>query len=52
VRALRRRVKRWNTQRAQRPPLEPAMRERLRAEFAGEVEPLGRLLARDLSHWR
>jgi hypothetical protein len=52
VRALRRRVKRWNTQRAQRPPLEPAMRERLRAEFAGEVELLGRLLARDLSHWR
>jgi hypothetical protein len=52
VRALRRRLKRWNTARAQRVPLSEPMRARLRAELAPEIAKLERLLGRDLSHWR
>ncbi len=52
AREMRRRLKRWNTRRAKRAPLSPAMRERLRGELAGEIERLEELLGRDLSHWR
>jgi hypothetical protein len=31
--------------------MDPQLRRRLRAEFAPEVERLGRLLERDLSAW-
>ena len=51
VREMRRRLKRWNTRRAKRAPLSPAMRERLRGELAGEIEKLEGLLGRDLSSW-
>lgn len=51
ARALRFRLKRWNTQRAKRAPLSPAMREQLRGELAGEIEKLEGLLGRDLSSW-
>ena len=34
-----------------RPPLDSDLRARLKAEFATEVERLGALLGRDLSHW-
>jgi hypothetical protein len=52
VRALRRRVKEWNTRKAARPAMAPALRARLRLEFAEDIEHLGALLGRDLSHWR
>jgi hypothetical protein len=34
-----------------RPPMNPEFRRRLQAEFAPEVERLGKLLGRELSHW-
>jgi hypothetical protein len=40
-----------NTRFVKRPPLEPELRKELRRAFAPEVERLGRLLGRDLSHW-
>jgi hypothetical protein len=52
VRDARRRLKRWNTRRAKRAPLAAPMRERLRAELAGEVTRLEQLLGRDFSTWR
>jgi sulfotransferase family protein len=42
---------RSNTRPAPRLPLDPRLRAKLRAEFAPEVERLGELLGRDLSHW-
>ena len=47
VKALRR----INTKYEPRPPMPRELRDRLRAEFAPEVEELGRLIGRDLSHW-
>lgn len=52
VRRLRRRIKRWNTRRAERHALSPAMRSLLNRELASEREQLEALLGRDLSHWR
>jgi hypothetical protein len=52
VRGLRRRFKKWNTRKVARPALDPALRETLRLAFAPDVERLGALLGRDLSHWR
>jgi hypothetical protein len=40
-----------NTQRAPRPPVGPALRTRLQAELLPEIERLGALLERDLTHW-
>jgi hypothetical protein len=40
-----------NSASRQRPAMPPELRSRLRAEFAPEVERLGRLLGRDLTHW-
>ena len=51
TRPLRRWIKRKNTVRARRPPLEPDMRAELKDHFAPEVERMKRLLGRDLSHW-
>jgi hypothetical protein len=52
---LRKRVFRtvlnMNARPERRPPMDPQLRRRLRAEFAPEVERLGRLLERDLSAW-
>lgn len=44
-------VRRLNTHYEQRAPMSLALRNRLQAEFAPEVEKLGKLLGRDLSHW-
>ena len=44
-------LKDWNLRSMPRPPLQPAVRDRLEAEFAPEVERLGALIGRDLSHW-
>ena len=52
IRAVRRRIKKWNTRKATRAVPDPALRETLRAAFGADVERLGALLGRDLSHWR
>jgi hypothetical protein len=52
LRPIRRRLKRWNTREVARPPLDPALRRELRDFFAADVEKLGKLLDRDLGHWR
>jgi hypothetical protein len=44
-------LRRLNTVFEPRPPMNADLRKRLRAEFAPEVECLGRLLGRDLSAW-
>ncbi|MGH7508107.1 MAG: sulfotransferase [Gemmatimonadales bacterium] len=43
----------WRRNIVQRPrrPMDPALRRRLQAEFAPEVERLGRLIGRDLTAW-
>ena len=55
-RSLARRMRKWlirqNTLVRKRPPLEQKMRDLLRESFAEDIEKLGRLLDRDLSHWR
>ncbi len=40
-----------NSRAAKRPPLSTEFQRQLRAEFAREVDRLGELLGRDLSHW-
>lgn len=50
-RSLLKRLARWNTVDASPAPLTAAMHAELRATLAGEVERLGQLLDRDLSHW-
>jgi hypothetical protein len=52
IRAVRRRIKKWNTRKAARPAPDPALRETLRRAFAADVERLGAAIGRDLSHWR
>ena len=50
------RIRKWfirkNTVVRTRPPLDHATRKQLRETFAGDIELLGSLLDRDLSHWR
>jgi len=48
---LRRLTERVNAPRARRPPLSREFREELRLAFRDDVERLGELLQRDLSHW-
>ena len=45
------RLQKANTRFHKRPPLAPETSARLRNQFATEVERLGQLLGRDLSHW-
>ena len=40
-----------NIRKQSRAPINPDLQGRLRAEFAPDVERLGKLLGRDLSHW-
>ena len=40
-----------NTRYVNRPPLNPALRGRLQAEFQPQVKKLGKLIGRDLSSW-
>lgn len=42
----------WNRRAAERPPLRPGFRERLRREFEDEVTKIERLTGRDLGGWR
>jgi hypothetical protein len=46
-----RRLRQLNTRVEPRPPMDPELRRRLIVEFRPEVERLGKLLVRDLSHW-
>jgi len=48
---IRRFARRWNTRFTARPPLDPAIAEELSAYFAPQIDELGELLGRDLSHW-
>jgi Sulfotransferase family len=49
--ALRARLLSLNSERIERPPMDPALRSRLREELRPEIESLGRLIRRDLSAW-
>ena len=51
IRRLRKRLRDWNTLKVKPEALSPAMRDTLREAFAADVENLGMLLQRDLSHW-
>lgn len=51
VRPIRRRLKKANTEKTERPLLPPALRQEMAEFFREDVEELGRLLGRDLSHW-
>jgi hypothetical protein len=46
-----RRLWKFNSRSAKRPPLAPEVRAQLQREFAPEVERLSELLGRDLTHW-
>jgi hypothetical protein len=48
---LESRLMQLNSRPVQRPPLEEGLRWRLKEDFAPEVDRLGDLLGRDLSHW-
>lgn len=48
---LKETARRFNTRYEPRPPMDQNLRRRLQVEFAPEVEHLGELLGRDLSHW-
>lgn len=45
-------IRKLNTRLAKRQPLSPAMKARMIAEFSEDIDLLGRLLNRDLSHWK
>ena len=49
---LRKKVLHINTVLKPRPPLEPELRRQLQQTFAADVEKLGALIGRDLSHWQ
>ncbi len=48
---IERKLSRINSFAQKSPPLDPALRAQLRRDFAPEVERLGELLGRDLTHW-
>jgi hypothetical protein len=52
LKRLRKWLLRKNTLKRKRPPLDPATRKLLGETFAADIEKLGHLLDRDLSHWR
>jgi len=52
VAGLRKRLVRFNTIKQKPAPLDTTIREVLRETFADDTARLGRLIGRDLSHWR
>jgi hypothetical protein len=50
--AVKRRMVGLNTAKERRPPMAPELRAELLATFRDEIALLGRLVDRDLSHWR
>lgn len=51
VLSLRKRLLRWNRMRAPREALPLAVQHQIRAELRDEIDHLGSLIGRDLSHW-
>ncbi len=51
VRAVRTRMLDMNSEAKPRAPMDPLLRRQLLDEFTPEIERLGRLIGRDLSHW-
>ena len=51
VLSLRKRLLRWNRMRAPRQPLPISVQHQIRAELRDEIDHLGSLIGRDLSHW-
>lgn len=49
--SLRKRLLRWNRIAAPSEPLKPGLRREICRTFEGEIDRLGTLLGRDLSHW-
>ena len=49
--AIKEYIKKTNTRYTSRPPMNPETRQRLKREFAREIEELSKLLGRDLTHW-
>ncbi len=52
LKRLRKRLLKWNTVYRPRPPLPKALRAELVETFAADIDRLGELLKRDLSHWK
>lgn len=50
--SLRKRLIRFNVTKKKPVPIDDRMRELLRQTFASDIEQLGKLIGRDLSHWR
>ena len=48
---MQKRIRDWNKLPAKRPELPAALKDEMRAHYAEDVERLGSLLGRDLSHW-
>ncbi|MBI3796732.1 MAG: sulfotransferase [Deltaproteobacteria bacterium] len=48
---IRKRLRSLNTKYESRPPMNPELKRRLQVEFLPEVQQLGELLGRDLTHW-
>lgn len=51
ISAARKRLLEWNSAPAPRAKLSPAVRREIRDLYADDIDKLGRLLGRDLSHW-
>src|SRR5690349_4362409 len=50
-RSLRKRILAWNKAEDEKRPIPLAVQREIQAEFKGEVDKLGKLIGRDLSHW-
>jgi hypothetical protein len=48
---LYKRIRNLNTRWEDRQPMDPQLRRRLQEDFASEIQRLGHLVGRDLSHW-
>jgi hypothetical protein len=49
--SLRKRILRWNKVEAEKRPIPLAVQREIQAQLQGEVDKLGTLIGRDLSHW-
>jgi hypothetical protein len=50
-RSLRKRILGWNKVEDEKRPISAAVQREIQAEFQSEVDKLGKLIGRDLSHW-
>lgn len=49
--AIGSKLKRFNSRKAPRPPMDPVLRRKLQAECAPDIERLSLIVGRDLRHW-